>query len=101
MSINVTLQSSVPKKVGLGQRRIHLVRPLGFVVKVLEDLCKGCQLCVNVCPRHLLKLSNHTNAKGYLVVEWHNSKTAGCIGCGLCYEICPEQALRIYAEVEQ
>lgn len=82
------------------QRRIHLVRPLRFQVKVLEDRCKGCQLCVNVCPRHLLKPSNRTNEKGYLVIEWKNTKTMGCIGCGLCYEICPEQALRIYAEVE-
>lgn len=83
------------------QRKIHLVKPLSYQVKILEDRCKGCQLCVKVCPRHLLKLSQHANEKGYLVVEWKHSKTLGCIGCGLCYEICPEQAIRIYAEVEQ
>ncbi|HDD44852.1 MAG TPA: ferredoxin family protein [Candidatus Desulfofervidus auxilii] len=79
-------------------RKLHLIRFLSYQIKILEDQCKGCQLCVYVCPKHLLKLSSHTNEKGYFVVEWKNM---GCIGCGLCYHICPEQAIRIYAEVKE
>ncbi|HDD35323.1 MAG TPA: 4Fe-4S dicluster domain-containing protein [Candidatus Desulfofervidus auxilii] len=78
-------------------RRFHLIRPLLYQVKILEDGCKGCQLCVHVCPKHLLKLSSRTNERGYFIVEWEDM---GCIGCGLCYVICPEQTIRIYAKIE-
>jgi len=82
-------------------RKIHLVRPFSYQVKILEDRCKGCQLCVNVCPKSLLKPSTRANQKGYLVIEWEDSKVGGCMGCGACYEVCPEQAIRIYAQIEK
>ena len=82
-------------------RKIHLVRPISYQVKILEDRCKGCQLCTKVCPRSLLKPSTRANQKGYLVIEWEDSKVGGCMGCGTCYEVCPEQAIRIYAQIEK
>ena len=29
------------------------------------DHCKGCGLCVNVCPKNVLEISNEVNVKGY------------------------------------
>ena len=30
-----------------------------------ESLCKGCSLCVNACPKKIVKLKSELNAKGY------------------------------------
>ena len=30
-----------------------------------QDRCKGCGLCVAVCPKHILALEGGTNVKGY------------------------------------
>lgn len=30
-----------------------------------RDKCKGCELCVSVCPKHILALDSAANAKGY------------------------------------
>ena len=39
-----------------------------------RETCKGCGLCANVCPKHLLALSREINAKGY--PSGSNSRTS-------------------------
>jgi 2-oxoglutarate ferredoxin oxidoreductase subunit delta len=60
-----------------------------------EDCCKGCQLCTAVCPKDLVKMAEHFNAKGY-----HPSKLVDpkgeCTGCTLCALICPDVAITVY-----
>ncbi len=60
-------------------------------VYVLEDRCKGCQFCVEYCPREVLAMAEHFNCKGYhppMVV-----KTGECLNCNLCEAICPDYAI--------
>ena len=60
-------------------------------VVVLEERCKGCGLCVEYCPREVLRMSERFNRKGY-----HPPETAApeeCVGCGFCQEVCPEFAV--------
>ncbi len=65
-------------------------------VAVREELCKGCELCVNVCPKGALALSEKANSKGYYVVELiHPEK---CNSCTLCAVMCPDVVLEIYKE---
>lgn len=56
--------------------------------------CKGCGLCVSVCPKKILQLDAQAlNAKGY-----HPAKIideAACIACGMCALICPDCAIRV------
>ncbi len=53
------------------------------------DLCKGCGLCVNVCPKHLLYIAkDKLNKKGHSPVEI--SDMTQCIGCAFCATMCPD-----------
>ena len=67
-----------------------------FVVKFNEDKCKGCELCVSICPKKLLKLSDQVNRKGYSPACITDQ--ASCIGCTSCALICPDCAITIYQE---
>ena len=63
-------------------------------VEVNSDTCKGCGLCISVCPKHVLVASSNLNSKGYHYSEY---KGSGCIGCGSCFYTCPEpDAITVY-----
>lgn len=68
-------------------------------VEVLPELCKGCELCVVVCPQGNLALSAELNKMGYHPVEFHYRGSKGpCTACGICYWACPDGAIHaIYA----
>jgi 2-oxoglutarate ferredoxin oxidoreductase subunit delta len=66
----------------------------GYVV-IDTDRCKGCELCVHVCPVHILQLSPDTfNAKGYHPVIVTDMDK--CTGCAACAMICPDVVFTVY-----
>jgi len=68
--------------------------------KVVIDLerCKGCGLCVEVCPKGILRIAARSNKMGYFPAEVGE---AGCTGCALCALICPDVAIEVLREKEQ
>jgi len=66
------------------------------IVKVDKNKCKGCGLCLGVCPQNNLEPANKENAKGFIYVKV--KAPSKCTGCGLCYLICPDTAIEIYEE---
>jgi len=59
-----------------------------------EDLCKGCELCVTVCPTKSLKLDlTRVNARGYYPAIIYN--LAECSGCGSCAKMCPDSVITV------
>ncbi len=66
-------------------------------IVINEGLCKGCILCVEFCPRGLIKPTKELNAKGYYVVVFE-SDDGECTACTLCAVICPEVAIEVYRE---
>ena len=53
------------------------------------DRCKGCGLCVDACPKHVLELDKSTiNKNGYHPVHLINE--AECISCASCARMCPD-----------
>jgi len=67
-----------------------------YQIKIRKTFCKGCELCLTVCPRHVLKLSKDVNEHGfYFAMPAKNT----CAGCRQCAIICPEAAIEIYKKV--
>lgn len=52
--------------------------------------CKGCELCIEFCPRSVLARSEDFNPKGY---HYPVASSNGCINCRLCVTVCPEYAI--------
>ena len=65
------------------------------LVKFDEERCKGCELCISVCPVKILKLHDiNINSKGFrsaCVIDVDK-----CIGCASCALICPDGAISVY-----
>lgn len=64
------------------------------IVAIDLERCKGCNLCVVVCPQQNLSLSTSLNRNGYhpAVFSYHGKK-GDCTACGLCYLNCPDFAI--------
>jgi len=66
-------------------------------ITIDQELCKGCQLCVSVCPKECIAVSKGLNEKGYYPAEF--TQTEGeecCTACTLCALICPDIAIEVY-----
>lgn len=65
-------------------------------IEIDKDICKGCGLCVPVCPKDVIELSEHFNDKGWRFAE--PIRNNDCIGCKQCAIICPDIAILVYKE---
>ena len=61
--------------------------------------CKGCLLCVEICPKDAIVPSGTINAKGYVLPEEGDMNL--CTACGLCELVCPDFAIAIEADKSQ
>jgi len=64
---------------------------MGRVV-IDSEKCKGCYLCVDVCPKKILKKGAVYNSKGIYPVVFED-KENDCIGCAMCAKRCPDIAI--------
>jgi 2-oxoglutarate ferredoxin oxidoreductase subunit delta len=65
-------------------------RRLRGIVFIRKERCKGCELCIEFCPKSVLVRSKDFNAKGYHYPVAVNQE---CIDCRLCVTVCPEYAI--------
>ena len=66
--------------------------PLGEIY-IIKDRCKGCNLCIEFCPKDVLEESEEFNKKGYHPPKVGEGKENACVNCGFCNLICPEFAI--------
>jgi 2-oxoglutarate ferredoxin oxidoreductase subunit delta len=57
------------------------------LLRVDEEECKGCGLCIEACPPKVIDLGERLNRYGYRTAFYSG---AGCSGCGICFMVCPE-----------
>lgn len=60
-------------------------------IKIDSNKCKSCYLCMDVCPKKLIKKSKVTGKTGEPVVEFEDNNE--CIGCAQCALVCPDMAI--------
>lgn len=61
-----------------------------------KERCKGCELCVNVCPKKIIHMAEHFNSKGYRPAEVSEADQAQCLGCAFCARMCPDVVIEVY-----
>ena len=64
--------------------------------KIIIDTekCKGCFLCIEVCPKKLISKKNTLNTKGYTPVEFKDPNHT-CAGCAFCAIVCPDCCISV------
>ncbi|MDR2157356.1 MAG: 4Fe-4S binding protein [Clostridiales Family XIII bacterium] len=64
-------------------------------VKIDAEKCKGCNLCVEACPKKILSSGRDARNKyGYRAVTANGSED--CTGCLNCALMCPDGAIAVY-----
>lgn len=62
-----------------------------------QDRCKGCGLCADACPKHIIALdTERVNAKGYHAA--YITDQSACIACAMCAIMCPDLVITVEKE---
>ena len=64
-------------------------------IVVLRHYCKGCEICVEVCPKDVLKMVVASDRWEGSLVEVVNIDA--CNACMLCEYQCPDFAIEVYS----
>ena len=74
-------------------------------IEIDRERCKGCGLCILVCPKKQIEISDRLNTKGYYPARSREEDSADeqaveCTGCALCAVTCPDVAIDVYRETK-
>jgi 2-oxoglutarate ferredoxin oxidoreductase subunit delta len=64
-----------------------------FSIIINDNFCKGCAICVEICPKDVLAMSKDANPSGYLLAQVIEPQK--CIGCMECELHCPDLAIEV------
>jgi len=67
-------------------------------ILINEERCKGCELCLTVCPPGVISLSEYLNSHGYRPATLLDPERK-CTGCALCAVVCPDTAITVYRDL--
>ena len=78
------------------RREKHKPAPKTNKLTVVSVYCKGCGLCVDICPTGTLELEDNINSK--FGVSVRVAAPDRCIGCRMCERRCPDFAIFVNYE---
>lgn len=67
-----------------------------FSLRIQQDKCKSCRLCIVACPLKHLEFSKTLNKKGVVFVR--AKVDSGCSGCSACVLVCPDNCIAVIEE---
>lgn len=72
-------------------------------IEIDRERCKGCGLCIIVCPKKQIEISDKLNTKGYYPASFQEAEIqepekTKCTGCALCAVMCPDIAIEVYSQ---
>ena len=70
-----------------------VVEDVDIDVEIVDAWCKGCDICVKICPERCLVLNNNE------IVEL--AYPDACTGCRLCEWLCPDFAIAVHVSEMQ
>ncbi|MGQ9493714.1 MAG: 4Fe-4S dicluster domain-containing protein [Anaerolineae bacterium] len=63
------------------------------MITVNTDWCKGCYICVEACPRHVLEVDQDVFVRGLHPVVV--ARPDDCTACLQCELLCPDLAIMV------
>jgi 2-oxoglutarate ferredoxin oxidoreductase subunit delta len=63
-------------------------------ITIDPNRCKGCELCIGVCPEGKIRSGDRVDKRGVRLPILNNENN--CIGCSLCAVICPDVAIKVF-----
>lgn len=67
-------------------------------ITIDKACCKGCDICISICPKKVFTRSKNRNKYGTNMPEAANEKE--CVQCGMCERMCPDGAIDVTGEEE-
>ena len=69
-------------------------------ITIDREQCKGCYLCISVCPNDVICTSDTLNHQGYCPAEFKENENEGkvCAACAMCATMCPDVAIEVYRD---
>jgi Fe-S-cluster-containing hydrogenase component 2 len=58
-----------------------------ILIELHEQACRGCEMCVDICPTDVLVFDSTTHKASVAEAE-------DCIGCLSCAYLCPSRAIQ-------
>lgn len=58
-----------------------------------SNCCKGCDICISICPKQIFTKSKKRNAMGTSIPEV--TRREQCTECKLCEKMCPDGAISV------
>ncbi len=63
-------------------------------IEINTERCKGCELCVDLCPQNVIRLSEKVNSKGYHYAYMEDPEK--CTACTNCAIVCPDGVISVF-----
>ncbi len=82
---------TVPQKLWRKPLDAEKIKKPKAKIQIIRDLCKGCDFCIQFCPKEVLEKSDQLNKRGVYPPKVVDENK--CALCGFCMAICPDFAI--------